>query len=148
MKSPVLLFLAVVLPGLVAAQEFLTKEEFKEKVWDFELKGNEMQMKSDLPVVLDFYATWCGPCKLLEPELSRLQQEYEGKLNVYKIDVDAERELASFFGISAMPTMFFIRTDGSYTYILGYRTFDELKQMVDTFLFSTQRSLVSFMSEE
>lgn len=147
MKGIIILFLSVIFPSFLAAQEFMSEEEFKEKVWDYEESKDKVVMKSDLPVILDFYASWCGPCKLLEPELVKLQQDYSGKLYVYKINVDTERELASLFGISAMPTMFFIRLDGTATYIMGYRTYEELKQMADTYLFSTKRSLASFMQE-
>lgn len=147
MKGVVFLLLSLIFPSLLTAQEFMSEEEFREKVWDYEENKDRVVMKSELPVVLDFYASWCGPCKLLEPELVKLQQAYDGKLHVYKINVDTERELASLFGISAMPTMFFIRVDGTATYIMGYRTYEELKQMVDTYLFSTKRSLASFMKE-
>lgn len=129
------------MPSLLFAQEYLNKQGFKDKVWDYEESPDRLAIKSEIPVVLDFYATWCRPCKMMDPELHKLQEMYEGRLAVYKIDVDAERELASLFGISAMPTVFFIKADGSGTFVQGYRTVEELKQMVDTFLFSTKKTM-------
>lgn len=143
MKSILLTLLICAMSSAALAQEYIDKAGFLDKVWDYETNTKELLIKSELPVVLDFYASWCGPCKKMEPELKKLQQEYEGRLAIYKIDVDAERELASLFGISAMPTIFFIKTDGSGTYIQGYRTFEELKQMVDTFLFSALRTMAA-----
>ncbi len=143
MRTTSFILMLFCLPFVALAQEYLSQEDFKQKVWDYEA-SSEIKIKSDVPVVLDFFATWCGPCKRMDVELEKLQRQYGDKLKVYRIDVDASRELASLFGISAMPTVYFIRVDGSGTYVLGYRTFDELKQIVDTYLFSTQRSWVSF----
>lgn len=131
----------LIFSSVLCAQEYIDKDAFIEKVWDYETDTKEIKIKSDVPVVLDFYAVWCMPCKKMEPELKKLQEAYEERLAIYKIDVDADRELASLFGISAMPTIFFINLDGTGTYVQGYRTFEELKQMVDTFLFSTQKSM-------
>ena len=90
------------------AQTDITTADFKKYVWDYEQDNQNIVLKSSVPVILDFYATWCRPCKMLAPELKALQKEYEGKLVIYKIDVDKERELARFFGVQAMPTIYFI----------------------------------------
>jgi len=90
-------------------------------------------LKSDVPVILDFWASWCGPCRMLNPELTALQKTYKGKLKVYKINVDEELDLSRLFGIKAMPTLYFINKE-KISYIQGYRTKEELQQIVDSFL--------------
>ena len=102
------------------AQTDITTADFKKYVWDYEQDNQNIVLKSSVPVILDFYATWCRPCKMLAPELKALQKEYEGKLVIYKIDVDKERELARFFGVQAMPTIYFIPMKGKATYAQGY----------------------------
>lgn len=114
------------------AQESLTTAQFKEKVWDFE-NNKEFVLASDVPVVLDFWASWCGPCRMLAPELTALQKEYNGKIKVYKINVDEEQGLARAFRATALPTIYFIGKD-KITYVQGYRTQQELSQIVKTYL--------------
>lgn len=116
------------------AQEYLTKAKFIDQVWDYKTHDKEIKLKTDLPVIIDFYATWCGPCKMLTPELIALQKELKGKVLIYKIDVDKDRELAALFGANALPTIFFIPKSGRASYVQGYRTKDELKQMAETYL--------------
>lgn len=118
------------------AQEHITTQDFKNKVWDYSTNKNSIVLKSKLPVVLDFYADWCRPCKMVAPELTQLQKEYKGKILVYKINIDQEKELAQVFGIQSIPTIFFIKGDGKYTGLMGYRTNYELKQVVDSFFFN------------
>lgn len=118
------------------AQTNITTEDFKKYVWDFEANSQSIELKSSVPVIVDFYATWCGPCRMLAPELKALQKEYKDKLVVYKVDVDREPKLARFFGIKAMPTIYFIPTSGKATYAQGYMTKDQLKEIVDQFFFN------------
>ncbi|MGC9472261.1 MAG: thioredoxin [Bacteroidales bacterium] len=87
--------------------EHLTKETFKEKVFDFE-KNTEWEYEGDVPCLIDFYADWCAPCKMVAPILEELAEEYDGKLNIYKIDTEAERELAGMFGIQSIPSLLFV----------------------------------------
>lgn len=87
--------------------ENLTKETFIEKVFDFE-NEKEWNFKGELPAILDFWAPWCGPCKMISPILEELSKEYAGKLNIYKVNVDDEHELAGAFGIRSIPTLLFI----------------------------------------
>lgn len=87
--------------------EFLTKQSFAEKVFDFE-NNKEWSFKGDKPAVIDFYADWCGPCKTVAPILDELSKEYDGKIDIYKIDTDAETELAQMFGIKSIPSILFI----------------------------------------
>lgn len=87
--------------------EHLTMETFKTKVFDFE-KNTEWKFEGDKPAVIDFYADWCGPCKMVAPVLEELSKEYEGKIDIYKVDTEAQQELASLFGIRSIPSILFI----------------------------------------
>ena len=92
--------------------ENLTKETFLEKVFNFE-KNEEWTFEGKRPAVIDFYADWCGPCKALAPVLEKLSEEYEGKIDIYKIDTEAEQELAAAFGIRSIPSMLFCPAEGA-----------------------------------
>ncbi len=87
--------------------EQLNKDSFKEKVFDFE-ENREWSFKGDIPAIVDFYADWCGPCKMVTPVLQEIAKEYEGRLNVYKINTDQEPELSGAFGIQSIPSILFI----------------------------------------
>jgi thioredoxin len=89
----------------------LTTEDFKKKVFDFE-KNEDWKYEGDLPCVVDFYADWCGPCKMVGPILDELSAEYEGKLHIYKVDTDAEQELSAAFGIQSIPSLLFVPLEG------------------------------------
>lgn len=91
--------------------EHLTKETFKEKIFDYEAK-KDWDYQGELPAIIDFYADWCGPCKMVAPILEELSKEYEGKINIYKIDTEKERELAGAFGIQSIPSILFIPGEG------------------------------------
>ena len=77
----------------------VNKAEFLKKVYDFEANPNDWKFEGKRPAIVDFYATWCGPCKALHPVLEELSKEYSGKVDIYQIDVDQEKELAAAFGI-------------------------------------------------
>jgi thioredoxin len=86
--------------------ENLTKETFLEKVFNFE-EHKEWKFKGQVPAIIDFYADWCGPCKMIAPILEQLSEEYGGKINIYKVDTEAEQELSAAFGIKSIPSMLF-----------------------------------------
>ena len=85
----------------------LSKKDFLEKVYNYEKNPTEWKFQSSRPCVIDFYATWCGPCKAMAPLLDEISKTYAGKIDVYKIDVDVERELSAVFGIRSIPTLLF-----------------------------------------
>ena len=87
--------------------ESLTKHSFLQKVFDYE-QNKEWKYEGELPCVIDFYADWCGPCKMVEPILQELAEEYQGKLNIYRINTEDQQELAAAFGIQSIPSLLFV----------------------------------------
>ena len=98
--------------------EHLTKETFQKKVFDYE-KNKEWKFEGEIPCIVDFYADWCGPCKMVAPVLEDLAKQYAGKINIYKIDTDKEQELASVFGIRSIPSILFVPKDGNPQMAMG-----------------------------
>ena len=88
----------------------LTIETFKEKVFNFE-ENKEWKYEGSVPCLIDFYADWCGPCKMVAPVLEELQKEYGDKIVIYKVDTEQERELAGMFGIQSIPSLLFVPVD-------------------------------------
>lgn len=91
--------------------EHLTAQTFKEKVFNYE-KNQDWKYEGALPCIIDFYADWCGPCKMVAPILEELSNEYKGKVNIYKVDTETEQELSAVFGIRSIPSMLFCPVDG------------------------------------
>ena len=112
----------------------LTTQSFKQKVWNFD-KDKSFNRVGVLPIILDFHAVWCGPCKMLAPHLQALQNKYKGKLIVYRIDVDKEPLLAQRFNVDAMPTMVFMGSKTSYKSELGYQDYDALEKLANKYFF-------------
>ena len=96
----------------------LDTKAFKEKVFDF-TDGGDWKFAGDKPAIIDFYADWCGPCKTVAPILEQLSNEYEGKVDIYKVDTEAERELSAMFQIRSIPSMLFIPKDGQPQMAVG-----------------------------
>lgn len=116
----------------------LTKKEFLNKVYNFEANPSDWKYEGDKPCIVDFYATWCGPCKALAPVLEDLAKEYDGKIYVYKVDVDKESELSGAFGIQSIPTLLWIPMAGKPTVTQGAMPKNELKKMIDGTLLSSK----------
>lgn len=114
----------------------LTKAEFLKKVYNFEANPNEWKYEGDKPAIIDFYATWCGPCKAISPVLEELAKEYDGKIYIYKIDVDQEKDLASAFGIRSIPTLIFAPMGKDPQVIQGALPKDQLKKAINDVLLS------------
>lgn len=92
--------------------EILTKETFKQKVFDFEKADKGWAFEGGRPAIVDFYADWCGPCKAVAPVLDQISKEYDGRVDVYKVNTDKEPDIANAFGVSSIPTILFIPTEG------------------------------------
>lgn len=91
--------------------ELLTKETFFTKVFNYE-KNKEWKFEGDKPCIIDFYADWCGPCKMVAPILEDLSEEYKGKIDIYKVDTEANQELSAAFAIRSIPSMLFVPLNG------------------------------------
>lgn len=116
----------------------LTKAEFLNKVYNYEANSDTWKYEGDKPCIVDFYATWCGPCKALAPVLEDLAKEYEGKIYIYKVDVDKESELAGAFGIQSIPTLLWIPKEGKPTVTQGALPKAELKKMIEGTLLNSK----------
>jgi len=113
--------------------EHLTKETFKEKIFNFE-ENQEWKFEGDKPVIIDFYADWCQPCKVLSPVLEEIAQEYEGKIDVFKIDTEDQQELAAMFGIKSIPSILFIPKDEQPQMAQGALPKDTIKKAISDVL--------------
>jgi len=113
-KNIILIAFAIFSLGISAKAQkpiYLNEQTFKEKVFDYE-KNKEWKFEGDKPVIIDFYADWCGPCRRVAPILEELAKEYEGKLVIYKVNTDKNPNVSRAFGISGIPAFFFIPKTG------------------------------------
>jgi len=113
--------------------EHLTKQAFLEKVFNYE-QNQEWKFEGTRPCIIDFYADWCGPCKMVAPILEELAIEYAGKLDIYKIDTEAEQELAGAFGIRSIPSMLFVPLADQPQMSVGALPKDSLKKAISDIL--------------
>ena len=96
----------------------MTSETFKSKVFNYDTY-KEWKFEGEKPCLIDFYADWCGPCKMVAPILEELAEEYQGKIDMYKVNTEQERELASIFGIQSIPSLLFVPLSGQPQMALG-----------------------------
>ena len=116
--------------GETAVSEKLNKTQFVQKVWDYTKSPNDWKYLGTKPAIIDFYADWCGPCKIAGPILEEIGAEYAGKIQVYKVNTDQERELAQVFGITGIPAFLYIPAQGKPTMMSGIgRSKEETKKM-------------------
>lgn len=117
--------------------EHLTAQTFKEKVFNYEV-NKDWKYEGELPCIIDFYADWCGPCKIVAPVLEELSNEYEGKIRIYKVDTEKEQELAQVFGIRSIPSILFVPKDGQPQMSMGALPKESLKQAIEEVLLKSK----------
>lgn len=109
----------------------LSKEAFKEHIMDYSNPPQQWSYKGTRPAIIDFYATWCGPCKATAPVVEKLSEEYNGRIDFYKVDVDQQEELAALFGVQSIPTLLFIPTEGNPVKSVGAMGHAQFKEAID-----------------
>jgi thioredoxin len=123
--------------------QLLTKADFLKMVWNYEKSPKEWVFLGNKPAIIDFYADWCGPCKIASPILEEVSHEFAGKIDVYKIDTQKEQELAAVFGVRSIPAFLYIPRSGKPTMMAGIaRTKEDTKKMfvdnINTLLLQTK----------
>ena len=113
--------------------EHLTIESFKQKIFNFEA-SKEWKFEGDNPAIIDFYADWCGPCKVVAPILEELKDEYGDKLDIFKVNTEEQRELSSVFGIQSIPSLLFIPKEGQPQMAMGALPKETFKQAISEVL--------------
>jgi len=113
--------------------EHLTKESFKEKVFNFE-SNKEWKFEGERPAIIDFYADWCAPCRMIAPLLEEIKNEYGDKLDIYKVNTESESELAGMFGIQSIPSLLFIPVEGQPQMATGALPKETFKKAISNVL--------------
>lgn len=119
--------------------EHLTVETFKQKIFNYEKNPDTWVFEGDLPCIVDFYADWCKPCKLIAPIMEELATEYKGKINIYKVNTEQQRELSTLFGIKSIPSVLFIPMKGKPQMSTGALPKESFKQVIDEFLLGQKK---------
>ena len=115
------------------ALEHLTVETFKEKIFNYE-NNKDWKFEGSRPAIIDFYADWCGPCKVVAPLLEELKEEYGDRLDIFKVNTEEQRELSSVFGIQSIPSMLFVPTEGQPQMAMGALPKETFKQAISEVL--------------
>lgn len=131
-----LVFLLLLMAGMAACgpeekTQPLSYQGFIENIWDFETHPEDFVFKGSTPIIVDFYANWCGPCRKLLPLMETMANEYEGKITIYKVDVDKEQALANFFQVKGLPTFFIFSINGIFKRYDGLPTEIELRGLIE-----------------
>ncbi|MGC9367799.1 MAG: thioredoxin [bacterium] len=113
--------------------EHLTLNTFKDKIFDFE-NNKDWKYKGDKPCIIDFYADWCAPCKMITPILEEISEEYQGKIEVFKVDTQQESELAAVFQIQSIPSLLFIPLEDKPQMAMGALPKQALEQAITDLL--------------
>jgi thioredoxin 1 len=130
--------------------KMLTKTDFLQKIWNYEVSPRQWIFLGEKPAIIDFYADWCGPCKIAAPILEELSNEFAGQIEVYKIDTQREQELAAVFGISSIPAFLYIPKSGKPAMTMGIaRTKEDTRRMfIDNINNFLLRGKSHFLSEK
>jgi len=117
----------------------LSQDIFRELVWDYKKNSTAWIFEGDVPVIVDFYADWCRPCRALAPTMDELALEYKGKVRIYKINTDENRELSGLMGISSIPALLFVPKTGKPSFSLGALPKDQLTNMIKESLLNQKK---------
>ncbi len=129
----VLFFVSLTLPVMAEDVVYITTEQFKERIFDYK-NEKDWIFKGNKPCVIDFYTTWCGPCKRLAPIMEEMSQKYCDQVVFYKADTERERELAYVFGINSIPQVLYIPMEGKPLLLKGLYPKEEIVRIIDEFL--------------
>ena len=129
----VLFFVSLTLPVMAEDVVYITTEQFKERIFDYK-NEKDWVFKGNKPCVIDFYTTWCGPCKRLAPIMEEMSQKYCDQVVFYKADTERERELAYVFGINSIPQVLYIPMEGKPLLLKGLYPKEEIVRIIDEFL--------------
>ncbi|MGN0186978.1 MAG: thioredoxin [Paludibacteraceae bacterium] len=121
-----------------AQTQYLTTADFLKKVDNYQANPTSWNYLGDKPCIIDFYTTWCGPCKRLAPILEELSQEYKGEIYIYKVDTERERDLANAFGIHSIPTLLFCPMGEAPRIAQGLQPKEQLVEWINTLLLKKQ----------
>ena len=108
----------------------LSTQDFKDKIFDY-TKSSEWSFSGDTPAIIDFYADWCQPCKMVAPILEELSEEFEGKIKIYKVNTEVEQELSSVFGIRSIPSILFVPMTGQPKMAVGALPKESIKEAIN-----------------
>ena len=139
MKKSIIFAFLILMTGISMAQDkneeskvqHLTYKEFLKNVWDFEKSPNEFVFKGKTAAIVDFYADWCGPCRKVGPIMEKLAQEYDGRLTVYKVNVDKEKDLSAVFQVRSIPTVLFIPVGGQPLMQVGAMSEADYRKVIE-----------------
>ena len=109
----------------------LTRDEFNKKITNLDARPFQWEFLGDKPAVIDFYASWCGPCKMMAPVMDELAEEYEGRVDIYKINIEEEEEIASAFGVRSVPSFVFVPMDGEPKMSVGAASKGDMEKIID-----------------
>lgn len=138
LSAVVVVLLLWIMPAMAEDVVYLTTEQFKARIFDY-TKEKEWKYKGDKPCVIDFYTTWCGPCKRLAPIMEELSQQYCDQVVFYKADTERERELAYVFQISSIPQVMYIPVEGKPALLKGLYPKEEIVKIIEDFLIGGKR---------
>ena len=112
----------------------INRQQFLDLIYNYEVNPEEWVYEGDIPAIVDFYADWCAPCRIIAPILDELAEEYKSKIRIYKVDTDREKDLARVFNVRSIPTLLFIPAEGRPQISQGALPKETLKQVIDNFL--------------
>jgi len=118
----------------------LTEAEFKKLVWDYDANPSKWVYEGELPAVIDFYADWCGPCKRVAPIMEKLAKEYDGRIIIYKVNTDQNRELSGVFGIRSIPSILFIPKSDQPSMQAGALQEAQYRKIFDEFVLGNKKT--------